>query len=97
MFNLQEPFDRRQWSDPSSETYLLDQAIRQTRRKERKRYAKHPELLVDEIQKISEDFPEIISCCGKPYFLAFVAGVLAEKYGISVLTANQAANTWDKK
>jgi len=93
----EEPFDRKQKLSPDSETYLLDKAVEQSRRKKRNLYNKRPELLIDDVQKIADDFPDIILKYGRSYFLAFVAGVLAERYGISIVTANRVLAIWNKK
>jgi len=94
---LEEPFNHNQQPSPGSETYILDQAMERVRKEKRNLYSKHPNLLVSEIQKIADDFPDIILHYGKSYFMAFTAGVLAEKYGFSIVTANQAVKAWNAK
>lgn len=94
---LKKPFHHKKSSSPVSETYLLDQAMEKAQQEKRDLYGRNPELLVGEIQKIADDFPDIITYCGQSYFLAFVAGVLAERYGISIAIANQAVDAWNTK
>jgi len=86
-----------QLSKYGSETYYLERVMEAVRRKKAAYYSRHPELLVEVVRKIAEDFPAIIIECGKTYFTAFAAGVLAERYGISIAAANKALSIWNKK
>ena len=78
-------------SGHGSEMDLLNQALEIAQREKAKLYDKQPELLIGEIQEIADEYPGI---SGKKYFLAFVAGCLVERYGISILTAEKAVKIW---
>ncbi len=83
--------------DPNSETYLLDKAMEKARKDEVARRNKNPKLWIDEVSKIADEHPEIIKESGETYFMAFAAGVIVERYGISVKAAARAISAWSSK
>ncbi|MEK7503504.1 MAG: hypothetical protein AAB577_00795 [Patescibacteria group bacterium] len=78
-------------SGHGGEMDLIHQGLEMARKEKAELYSKQPELLVDEIQEMADEHPNI---SGKKYFMAFAAGCLVERYGISVPTADKAVKVW---
>ncbi len=87
--------NRHESPEPGSETFLIDQVIEKARKERIEMYNKCPQLLIDDVQKIADEHPEVIKEYGGVYFMTFAAGVLVERFGISIEAANEATSSWN--